>query len=434
MRFEYRRTISCLTVLTFVLAPFQIVSAQNWNLPDDAHKSYGRVIEHKEYSSGLVLYPGRSELPQYLDPHPNDITVSHHYERVLREIEGGARLTVIKPSERPTQFEFDLRSSAYLNSHLAESNVLSYLFYENGKVVYDKLAPSERYTFDVSDQALFRSASVGKSFVSYILGHAICEGYVESIDHTIADWPLMAGTLYQEKSLIDLLNMRAGDQNIVTEADGFIESGRWFNSYSLASFAENELRDTTADRAVYNYNGLITNILMNYVHFKTGEDWLGFLDKIFGEKVGISERLVFKKAGAYKASDWYSAYASRYDYLRVARAIMEDWQADTCVGQYLKEVYSRRESKPKDAVYSDRDNPSQMRQRRGIWARSYGGQFHFDWYGMNSREIIGMDGYGGQSILIDPNESRIIVINAAHTNYDWYELMYRPMLKGTLKN
>ena len=29
--------------------------------------------------------------------------------------------------------------------------------------------------------------------------------------------------------------------------------------------------------------------------------------------------------------------ATRYDYLRIAKAMLDDWQNDTCVGKYLKD-------------------------------------------------------------------------------------------------
>ena len=35
-------------------------------------------------------------------------------------------------------------------------------------------------------------------------------------------------------------------------------------------------------------------------------------------------------------------FASRYDYLRIAKAIMDDYQNQTCEGKYLKEIYKRR--------------------------------------------------------------------------------------------
>jgi CubicO group peptidase (beta-lactamase class C family) len=421
--------ISVLAALCFV-GP---ANAGNWNKPKDAHTSFGRVIEHKEHPGGFVTYPGRWELPQELDPHPNDQTVSLHYERWLSEITRGP-LTTINPSLNPSMFNFELRSSEYLTSHLATSNVLSYLFYENGKIIYDELAPAGRYSFEVSDRTEFRSNSIGKSFVSYLLGNAICEGYIASVDETLSDWPIMRNTLYENQSLINFLNMRAGDHLVVTESQGFIASGRWFNSFALSSFAENELKNTKPQPAKYNYNGFVTNLLMNYVHFKTGENWQSLLDKVFKERVKIGRRLVFQQAGSYKPTQWYSAYASRYDYLRIARAMMEDWQNNTCVGRYLKEVYERRKPKGRDATYFSGETPRKMPFRREIWARTYGGQFHFDYIGMEDRPIIGMDGYGGQSILIDPSESRIIVLNSAHTNYNWYELMYAPMLTGKIRH
>ena len=42
----------------------------------------------------------------------------------------------------------------------------------------------------------------------------------------------------------------------------------------------------------------------------------------------------------------YSMELSRHDYLRVAKAMLEDWKNDTCVGKYLKTIHERRIPKP----------------------------------------------------------------------------------------
>ena len=34
--------------------------------------------------------------------------------------------------------------------------------------------------------------------------------------------------------------------------------------------------------------------------------------------------------------------ATRFDYLRIAKAMLDDYQNDTCVGKYLKEIHKRR--------------------------------------------------------------------------------------------
>ena len=61
-----------------------------------------------------------------------------------------------------------------------------------------------------------RSMSVGKSIVSYVAGHAICAGYIDSVDSKIDDWPLLKNTLYDGQKLIDILNMAAGDQKYIS--------------------------------------------------------------------------------------------------------------------------------------------------------------------------------------------------------------------------
>ena len=59
---------------------------------------------------------------------------------------------------------------------------------------------------------------MGKSIASYILGNAICEGYIESVDSSISDWPLMKDSIYENHKLIDLLNMASGDQEYVNDS------------------------------------------------------------------------------------------------------------------------------------------------------------------------------------------------------------------------
>ena len=77
------------------------------------------------------------------------------------------------------------------------------------------------------------SHSVGKSLVSYVLGHAICEGYIDSIEVTLDDWSVLDGTLYKGQKLIDILNMSAGDQKIIGErnfnSDNGIQERRYLN-------------------------------------------------------------------------------------------------------------------------------------------------------------------------------------------------------------
>ena len=118
-----------------------------------------------------------------------------------------------------------------------------------------------------------------------------------------------------------------------------------------------------------------------------------------------------------KGSGRYSFYATRYDYLRIAKTIMDDWNNNTCAGKYLKTIYERRISK----------NITGYKQAASVAGRTkkYGGQFHFDVSGLEKRKILGMDGMAGQQIIIDFEKKRIIVVNTLDQHYNWKKIVYK---------
>ena len=73
-------------------------------------------------------------------------------------------------------------------------------------MLIDELTPFEQFGEYVNNETKLRSNSMGKSLASYVLGHAICAGYIESVNQRINDWPLVRNTLYQDQKIIDLLN------------------------------------------------------------------------------------------------------------------------------------------------------------------------------------------------------------------------------------
>ena len=85
-------------------------------------------------------------------------------------------------------------------------------------MIIDKISPKDRLGDFVDNKTRLRSNSMGKSLASIILGYAICEGYIESVDTKINDWPLLKGSLYENHKLIDLLNMASGDQKYVYDS------------------------------------------------------------------------------------------------------------------------------------------------------------------------------------------------------------------------
>ena len=163
---------------------------------------------------------------------------------------------------------------------------------------------------------------------------------------------------------------------------------------------------------------------MNYVIYRTGDDWETLLHKVFNEHIKVKGNVRFLQTSNRRSpaslrgiqeTGRYSFYANRYDYLRIAKAMLDDWHNDTCAGKYLKMLYAQR-IKKNDGVREPDDV--------GLYTASYGGQFHFDVYGLEKRKIIGLSGFAGQQILIDIDEKRIIVVNSLYKNYDWKKIVY----------
>jgi len=311
------------------------------------------------------------------------------------------RTKKISPSKSPYEFQFNLIKDKDISDEINNSPLLSYLMFKNDKIIIDEVSPKDRFGIVFNDETNWTSHSVGKSIVSYIAGHAICEGYIESTETTLGDWEVLNDTLYANVKLIDLLNMNAGDHKYVTEEKGLIKTGRWFNQHGIKSYAENELKGSQKSKNKYNYHGLATNIIFNYVAHKAGKNFKDLLKDIWQNKVKIKNEVWITTPDEDSFSYRYAHLLTRYDYLRFARAILEDWQNNTCVGDYLKTIYDQRINKNNDEI-----------------AKEYGGQFHFNYPGLSSLNILGMQGFGGQQILIDLDNSTIIVINSVHYGYD----------------
>ena len=334
----------------------------------------------------------------------------------------------VSGSENPYKFEFSLREDKEVDKQLERSGLLSYLMFENGKIVVDKKTSKERLGILFNDKTYWTSASVGKSITSYVTGQAICDGYIDNIDVKLSDWPLLKDTLFQDITLIDLLNMAAGDQKFIKnhfrKDIGIKGRERNVNVNTIKYHMEGTFKGSKPKKNNYNYSNLNPNIILNYVWFKSNGDFQKILDKVFKEKAKVAENVFFLKQNnrtvmnKYEVADEsgplrYSFRANRYDYLRIAKAMMDDWQNDTCVGKYLKKINDRKISKIKK-------NPNKYSAYG--FSKSYGGQFHLNFPGFKDRNIFVLDGAYGQSILIDMDRSKIIVINAVHLNYNWHKI------------
>ncbi len=342
-----------------------------------------------------------------------------------------AHVYEVKPSKKPYKFKSKLKEDKYIDKQLKETALISYLRFEDNKITIDKFTPEDRFGKFINLDTKLRSMSVGKTMASYVAGHAICGGYIDSINSRLNDWPLIENTLYYDQKLFDLLNMQAGDEKYVQSSNFLLgssfEDGTDGNHNDISQYIT-YFKNSKKGKSEFNYSAFATQLILNYVLFKTGDDFEKILEKTFNKKAKIKDSVIFwkvKNSSKERGNANIMFYATRYDYLRIAKAMLDDWQKDTCVGKYLKTIFENRISKDNDKKKQRGD------KEQWIFARGYAGQFQTHYKGISKkRAVMGMHGRSGQHIVIDFERSRIVVTNALYEDFNYKKIVYDPIRKG----
>ena len=357
--------------------------------------SDGRVKAKSESgsseTSGINTYGGGGYISENETPNFTSLRWSLYRKIYYRPLQAHRFHSV--EGVRSYEFKKNLREAPYVREQMNTTPLLSYLLFEGGEITVDEVSPSNRFGDMFSDKTMYHSMSMGKSITSFLVGHAICDGTIDSLNMKLNDWPVLEGTLYHGQELSNFLNMATGDQKY-SENDE--------SPLSIQARMATEFAGTKKSRSVYNYTNLNTNIVISYLLHKYGEQgFKDFLDDVFANRVGIQHEIWLNKNSGAKKNEQslgHQFFATRYDYLRIAKSMLDEWQRNSCVGQYLKSIHQNRISK----------NGAQGTRGRVGLPRGYAGFFHTSYKGMKNRAVMGMDGNGGQTILIDFERGRIV--------------------------
>jgi CubicO group peptidase (beta-lactamase class C family) len=389
-----------------------------------------------------VSFEDRWEMPS--SARPNDATISLYEDRRRewrRAITNAGDAFVIPPAGNAQRFARTANpESTALQGQLQEGYLLSYLYYDNGVIRYDGMAADGRFRRDLDSNTLFFTHSTGKNITSYIVGHAICEGYISSIDEQI-DWPMVQDTLYQGQSLRNLLNMSAGDRHVMNEDGNRVMGSPIHHRQMGMDTAAFLLRGTERRGNRFFYNNFLTDLIAGYTAYRAGSNYPNLVRSVFRNKVRIEDEVTMflhvrtptngersPYYGQLQSRVSYSYLMTRMDFLRLGVAMMRDYQSNNCVGQYLRQLQAQ--SVPCGVCTKLRNISPWMWSSAS--ARRYGGQFYFDYAGMSGRNIMGTDGQHGQNLLIDLDNSRIVATHAAATGWDVRSLIVDVIAQGRL--
>ena len=368
-------------------------------------------------SKKVKTWKNRQIPEEYVNP--NLETLRYHFLSYNKRGKNDKKFYT-KPSSQPSALKFKLEkkpkiTKKIVNKMKSTTGLISYLMYEDGEIVIDQLSPPERFGDLIDNDTMIYSMSMGKSLGGYLMGHAICKGYINSLSSTLVDWPIVKGTLLETATVQDLINASTGDQNYIWNNQ--LDSGRDIGDLTIANILKKELANTKPGKKRYNYSQFSANVALNYISFKTGHKFNSFINDVLKDHVGLAGKLRMNGKGVESKGVIQANFkASRYDTLRIGIAILNDWNSDTCIGNYLKDVYANRVAK---GAYNVGDGYSQ----------SYAGFFHTNYPGI-SDTVMGMDGYGGVALLINFDDNRIVYTHAVHRNYDYKSLVLKAVDEG----
>jgi len=300
-----------------------------------------------------------------------------------------------KPYSLPTSFQVNdstVDTNAFLDFTLTDALIVI----QNDTVRYESYSNG----FKVDDHHI--SWSMSKSVVSALLGIAIGEGKIKSIEQTVTDYlPDFAGTGYDKVRIKDLLQMSSGvgfNEDYGDFNSDINVMGRYFAlGMPMADFAKTLKRERTP--GTYNhYVSIDTQVLGMILVKATGQPITQYMKEKLWSSIGAESEAywIVDKAGMEFALGGLNATAR--DYAKLGQLFLDTgkWQG--------------RQIVPREWVLSSitPDAPHVMPGKRANAALADGYGFQW-WIPVGSKGEFDAQGIYDQFIYIDPKSKMVIV-------------------------
>ncbi|SVC83609.1 uncharacterized protein METZ01_LOCUS336463, partial [marine metagenome] len=179
---------------------------------------------------------------------------------------------------------YDLYGKSYsIKDYFLKLRVAGLLVVHKGNIVY------EEYGLDNDENSRWISFSVAKSVTSMLLGAAIQDGFIGSVEDPITKYlPQLVGSSYENVSIKNLLQMSSGvdwDENYSDpESDVSIAAG--FNSTTLFNYLS-KLPINSKPGKLFNYNTGETNLVGDLVRSAINNNLSNYLEQKIWQPFGM---------------------------------------------------------------------------------------------------------------------------------------------------
>ena len=173
-------------------------------------------------------------------------------------------------------------ASMSVDEYFTRQSVAGLLVIKDGRILY------ERYGLGNDENSKWISYSVAKSVVSLLIGAAIQDGYINSVDEKVTDYlPRLRNSSYDQSSIANLLQMASGVEWNEDYADPESDVATApYQTTALYEFLRHKPRDAEPGER-FNYNTAETNLAGTLLRSAIGNNLATYLEEKIWRPFGM---------------------------------------------------------------------------------------------------------------------------------------------------
>ena len=308
-------------------------------------------------------------------------------------------LPLSKAAAEPAfQYRFDGKTFT-LDDYMQRQRATAVLVLKDGEIV------AERSNYARQPQQRMLSNSMAKTIVALGFGKALEEGHIRSLDDRAADYePRLAGSLYGDTKLINLLRMASGARFIEDYSghDDLTRFNQIARKQGSAAAAQTITQRAAPEGSVFNYAGSETLTLALVLRAATGQTLCRYIGEKIWQPMGAESRATWLTNPVDQTEMAAGNFnATVRDYARLGWLMANDGLREGRPVVALDHLLNMTDASRQPEAF----RPGRMQNKGGTYL-GYGLQ---TWLLPGSTRRFALLGIFGQSILVDPALKLVVV-------------------------
>ena len=323
-----------------------------------------------------------------------------------REVNRAGPVFELPPSEQPItlpqEFSFEGLSLS-VDEFLNTTGTNGLLVLHNDEVKF------ERYYQGHSAQGRHISWSMAKSFTSALLGVAIDEGHIKSIQQPVTDYvPMLKGSGYDGVSIKDVMQMSSGVKFNEDYGDFYSDIKRMGRIFAMSGALDEFVASLTRERepgTLNHYVSMDTQVLGMVLAAATDRSITDYMEEKLWHKLGVEKNAYWLIDSTGMEMAFGGLNVTLRDYARFGRLYLNlgNWNGEQLVPkQWVLDSWTM------DAPHL---LPKEKSAETGL-----GWGYGYQWWIPAEGEYMAVGVYN-QFIYIKPDQNLVIVKNSSNPSY-----------------